>query len=140
MNWSLIDPGVIRRWLICESSHRWLTAVRRFGPEMIPSRFVLKLDSANQDEILTRAARLEPCVILWEARSETLAATFHALAHTAAVNSEVLQIVACHQLSCRERLCLSPLPVAAMVNQPEELPRLTRMIHLHFARWTQILD
>lgn len=140
MNWSLVDPGVIRPWLICEMGSRWLTAVRRFGPEMIPEALVPRVESASRDEILASLNLLEPSVVLWETSRDTLAASCDSLARTAAINPRVLQIIACHQLTHREQLCLTPFPVAAMVHQPEELPRLTPMIHLHFARWTQFID
>ena len=140
MNWSLIDPGVIRPWLLCESGNRWLTAVRRFGPEMVPAELVPKVESASRDEILVNLSRSESSVVLWEARSESLVANCDSLARTAAVNPRALQIIACHQLTYRGQLCLTPLRVAAMVHHPEEFPRLARMIHLHFARWTQFID
>jgi hypothetical protein len=140
MNWSLVDPGVIRPWLICETGSRWLTAVRRFGPEMVPEDLVPKVESASRDEILASLSLAEPSIVLWEARRESLAANCESLARTSAVNPRALQIIACHHLTRREQLCLTPFSVAAMIQHPEELPRLTRMIHLHFARWTQSID
>ncbi len=140
MNWSLVDPGVIRTWLICETGSRWLTAVRRFGPEMVPEELVAKVEAASRDEILANLTLSEPSVVLWEIRRDSLAAHCESLARSAAINPKALQIIACHHLSHREQSCLTPFAVAAMVQHPEELPRLTRMIHLHFARWTQFID
>ena len=140
MNWSLVDPGVIRPWLICETGSRWLTAVRRFGQDMIPAELVARAESASQDEILTNLTLAEPLIILWEIRGDSLAAHCNALVRSTAINPQALQIIACHHLTYREQSCLTSFPVAAMVQHPEELPRLTRMIHLHFARWTQFID
>jgi len=140
MNWSLVDPGVIRPWLICETGCRWLTAVRRFGAEIVPSELVPKIESAARGQILARLAGPVPTIVLWETRRESLAVSCESVARTAARNPSTLQIVACHQLNHRERLCLTRFPIAAMVNHPEDLPRLTRMIHLYFARWTQVID
>ncbi len=140
MNWSLVDPDVIRPWLICETGSRWLTAVRRFGPDMVPAELIAKVESASQDEILTKLTLTEPSVVLWEIRGDSLAAHCDVLARSTATNPQALQIIACHHLTHRELACLSPFPVAAMVQHPEELPRLNRMIHLHFARWTQFID
>ena len=140
MNWSLVDPGVIRAWLICETGSRWLTAVRRFGPDMVPEELVAKVESASRDEILASLSLSKPSIVLWEVRRDSLAADCDSLARTTSINPQALQIIACHHLTHREKACLAPFPVAAMVQHPEELPRLTRMIHLHFARWTQFID
>lgn len=140
MNWSLVDPSVIRTWSICETGSRWLTAVRRFGPDMFPADLLPKVESANRDKILANLCLSEPMVILWEVRRDSFAAHCNALAQSTANNPEALQIIACHQLTQREQWCLTPFSVSAMLQHPEELPRLTRMIHLHFARWTQLID
>ena len=140
MNWSLVDPGVIRTWLICETGSRWLSAVRRFGPDMLPADLIPKVESATRDEILSGLSLSEPSIVLWEVSRDSLAAACDSLAQSTAINPRGLQIVACHHLTNRERWCLTPFPLAAMVNHPEDLPRLTRMIHLHFARWTQFID
>jgi len=140
MNWSLIDPGVIRTWIICETGSRWLAAVRRFGPEMFPTDLIPKVASARQDEILATLNLSEPSIVLREVRRDSLAAHCDSLARSTASDPQSLQIIACHQLTLREQWCLTPFPVAAMIQHPEELPRLTHMIHLHFARWTQSID
>ncbi len=140
MNWALVDPGVIRPWFICETGSRWLTAVRRFGPDMVPAALVPKVKSTSRDEILANLSLSEPSVVLWEVRRDSLAAHCDSLARSAAINPQALQIIACHHLSHREQSCLTPFPIAAMVQHPEELPRLTRMIHLHFASSTQFID
>jgi DNA-binding transcriptional regulator YdaS (Cro superfamily) len=140
MDLSLVDPGVIRPWLICEAGGRWLTAVRRFGAEIVPPELVPNIESAERDQVLAKLARPVPSIVLWETRRESLALSCDSLARTADLNPRTLQIVACHQISHRERLCLTPYPVSAMVEHPEDLTRLTRMIHLHFARWTQVID
>lgn len=140
MNWSLVDPGVIRSWLICETGSRWLTAVRRFGPEMLPADLVPKIQSVTSDEILGSLQLSEPSIVLWEVHRDSLATICDSLAKSTAINPRALQIVACHQLTQREQWCLTSFPVAAMVKHPEELPRLTRMMHVYFARWTQFID
>ncbi len=140
MNWALVDPGVIRPWFICETGNRWLTAVRRFGPDMVPAALVPKVKSTSRDEILASLAFCEPSVVLWEVRQDSLAAHCESLARSTAISPQALQIIACHDLTHREQSCLTPFRVAAMIQHPEQLPRLTRMIHLHFARWTQFID
>ena len=140
MNWSLVDPGVIRPWLICETGNRWLTAVRRFEQNIVPAQLVARVEPAGQDEILTKLTHSEPLVVLWEVRGDSLAAHLDALVRSTAINPQALQIIACHHLTHRELSCLTPFPVTAMVQHPEELPRLTHMIHLYFARWTQFID
>lgn len=140
MNWSLVDPSDIRTWIICETGSRWLTAVRRFGPDMFPADLIPKVKSASRDETLAMLSLSEPSIVLWEVRRDSLAAHCDSLARSTANNPQALQIIACHQLTHREQWCLTPFPVATRVQHPEELPRLTRMIHLHFARWTQFID
>ena len=88
MNWSLVDPGVIRPWLICETGSRWLSAVRRFGPDMLPADLIPKVESATRDEILSGLSLSEPSIVLWEVGRDSLAAVCDSLAQSTAATRD----------------------------------------------------
>jgi len=130
----------IRPWVVCEATDRWLTAIRRFAPEMMPAPLIPAIQPVEPPkarELL--AGEGGPAVILWEV-GDSLAAACDCLARTAITSPQLLQWVAGPALSDRERIMLSEFGCAAVIRHPEDLPKLTRMVHVYFATSDQHLD
>jgi hypothetical protein len=135
--------GIIRPWIVCEAAvdktsvqgaaGRWVTAVRRFAPELMPPPLIPSIVPAEPAQARAMLAGNEQAVILWEVRHESLAAACDCLAAVAMTSPQVLQLLAVAGLSDRERLVLSEFGCATMVCQPEDLPGLSQMIHGYFA-------
>lgn len=137
----------LRRWVICESSNRWIHAVRRFGPSMTPSPLVLDIVAAGPDEVahaLTRSSRSltpgKPSILLWEVNSASVVDACRRLRKTHSESPATLQIVADSGLSPRERLALCEFPVHLLIQHPEQLPRMRPMVQGHFAGLSQAVD
>ena len=124
---------IIRPWIVSEVENRWVTAVRRFAPEMMPRPLILSIVPAPIPKARAMLAGIGKAVVLWEVRRESLAACCDSLAAVAISSPQVLQLLAVSGLSDRERLMLSEFRCAAMIRQPEDLPSLSRMIHGYFA-------
>jgi hypothetical protein len=129
-----------RRWVVCASSQRWLIAVRRFAPEMIPRPLIPVVVPADPPQVPQSLAGQRQAVVLWEVQPDSLAATCDCLARTAIAFPDVLQLVAGSGLSDLDQIALAEFPSAASMNHPEDLPRLTAMIQGYFASLDQDLD
>jgi len=142
------DRGIIRPWIVCDvavqnpavqnpavqrASGRWITAVRRFAPELMPPPLIPCIVPAEPPKARAMLAGNEQAVALWEVRRESLAAACDCLAAVAMTSPHVLQLAAVAGLSDRERLVLSEFGCATMVRQPEDLPGLSQMIRGYFA-------
>jgi hypothetical protein len=125
--------GIIRPWIVCEAADRWLNAVRRFAPEMMPQPLIPSIVPAQTPKARAILSGIDQAVVLWEVRRASLAACCDCLAAVAITSPRVLQLLAVAGLSDRERLVLSEYRCAAMIRQPEELPGLSRMIQGYFA-------
>ena len=137
------DRGIIRPWIVCDvavqnpavqrASGRWITAVRRFAPKLMPPPLIPCIVPAEPRKTRAMLAGNEQAVVLWEVRRESLAAACDCLAAVAMTSPQVLQLAAVAGLSDRERLVLSEFGCATMVRQPEDLPGLSQMIRGYFA-------
>lgn len=136
----LVDPGIVRRWIVCETDTRWLTALRRFAPQIMPPNLVPELHTAPRAHALSMLAHAKSTIILWEVRRDSIAVSCECLAHASMLAPNVMQIVAGSDLRFQERLAIAAYPVSATIRHPEDLVGLTRMIHRYFARSAQRLD
>ncbi len=127
------ERQIIRLWIVSEVENRWLTAVRRFAPDMMPRPLIPSIVPAPTPKARAMLVGIDKAVVLWEVRRESLATCCDCLAAVASSSPQVLQLLAVSGLSDRERLVLSEFPCAAMIRQPEDLPGLSQMIHGYFA-------
>ncbi|MEM1070299.1 MAG: hypothetical protein AAGG48_00555 [Planctomycetota bacterium] len=130
----------IRRWFVCESSNRWYNAVRRFAPAMTPKPFILDVVSVTPDFVLDAIPPTLPSIVLWEVLPESLPLAAESLRVVHGRCRHTLQLVAGSHLSDREQMLLCELPIAMVVQQPEQLPRLLPLIQGHFASATEPVD
>jgi hypothetical protein len=128
------------RWIICETSGRWITAVKRFAPQLNPPGSVASFQSASATDIMARLAVPGPRVILWEFHRAGLVKACESVTQVARLAPETLQLVACQGIGESQQIALTELPVAAFFRHPEDLPRLRPMIQGYFARHRQLLD
>ena len=126
-------------WIVSEVDHRWVTAVRRFAPELMPPPLVPSIVPAESAKARTMLSGIDTAVVLWEVRRDSLAACFDCVAAVAASSPQVLQLLATPGLSDRERLVLSGFG-CAMLRQPEDLQGLSHLVHGYFATACQNLD
>ncbi len=127
------DRSMIRPWVVCESGNRWLTAVRRFAPDLMPGQLVVEVthaDPGNTDSVLAGHRR---AVVLWEVHRTNFTAACDWLATTAIRWPKTLRLAAGSGLSDRELIVLSEFCVATTLRHPEQLPRLASMIKAYFA-------
>jgi hypothetical protein len=107
---------------------------------MMPPPLIPAIQSASATKVRAMLAGNDPAVVLWEVQRESLQAACDCLAQTAADAPSVLQLVAGSGLSTAEQIVLSEFPCAATIRHPEDLPRLSAMIHGYFAKSSQNLD
>lgn len=134
-------------WLICEPrrgelGHRFVTAVYRFAPAMMPAGGVPRVDLAtiatcrDQMDLLMRSGI--PSVLLWSIQREDVLAILDqvmALANhpTQLLSRCVLPIVACDCLSRGGELALAETGVSVFLRHPEDLPKFAPVVQAHFA-------
>lgn len=135
-----LDLHRAARWIICESSGRWATAVKRFGPQLMPPVGIPCVVAASTSNVLALLAVHGPTIILWESRPDSLVKAAECIIQTATLAPESLQLIACPGISDRQQIALAELPVAAFVRHPEDLASLKPMIQGYFARHDQLLD
>ncbi|MGI9469892.1 MAG: hypothetical protein ACR2NZ_00065 [Rubripirellula sp.] len=140
MSVSLVDPGVIRPWIVCETGTRWITGLRRFAPEIMPSELVPQIHVAPRSKTLSMLTHAGPTIVLWEVQPDGLAVSCECLAQAAMLAPGALQIVAAAGLTMRERLVIAGFRISATIEHPEDLVSLKPMIHRYFARSAQHLD
>jgi hypothetical protein len=130
----------IRPWIVCEAADRWLRAVRRFAPQMMPRSLIPAIEPAESAKVQQALSGHRLAVVLWEVRPDSLADSCDCLARTAIASPNVLQLVAGSGLSDLDQIVLTEFQTAASINHPEDLPRLARMIQGYFATSDQHLD
>ncbi len=135
-----IDLHRAARWIICESSGRWVTAVKRFAPQILPPHGVPCVVAASAPKVMALLAVPGPRIILWEIQRDSLVNACECITQAAGSAPDSLQLVACQGLSDRQQIALAELPVAAFVRHPEDLARLKPMIQGYFAGHDQLLD
>lgn len=137
---SLHPQQTNRLWIVSEVDHRWVTAVRRFAPELLPAPLVPSIVPAESAKVRTMLSGIDKAVVLWEVRRDSLAACCDGVAAVAVSSPRVLQLLATPGLSDRERLALSQFGCAMMIRHPEDLQGLSRLIHGYFAIACENLD
>ena len=130
----------IRRWAVCERDQRWHRAIRRFGPAMTPDPLVLDVVESDTSSIVDALIPGLPAVVLWEVEPSSLRESAHQFIKTNESFPLALQLVADGGLSVRERLLLAEFPVAVLLQQPEQLPKIRPLIEGHFASAAQPVD
>ena len=129
-----IDRADLRTWLVCEADERWVTAVRRFAPILLPPPLVPRIidaDAATTNEQVV-ALGDQPTIVLWESCGESLLPVCDRLIQTAAANPRTLQLVAAPNRSAGECEVLSELPCTAILRHPEDLAGLASMVRAYF--------
>ncbi len=135
-----LEPHRTSRWILCESSNRWVRGVKRFAPQLLPPRGIPCIVAATPSDAMALLSTGGPTIILWEFRGEAIVKACECLIQTARIAPQSLQLVACAGISQRQQLALSELPVAAFLRHPEDLIRLGPMLEGYFARYGQLLD
>lgn len=130
-------------WLVCETTSRWSTAVRRFGPAALPSADdVLRVSSAAAPQIQAicqRAAAVgDAAVVLWVLERARLGEILSAIAASTAAGTRSLHLAALDQdLSLRgaigrsARLALHEWQMTAILDAPQELVPLIPLVRRH---------
>ena len=134
------DRSTIRPWLVCESGHRWFSAVARFAPQLMPKPLLASITPAAPADVVSLSAGSARAVVLWEVDRSNLAVACDWLIETAIGRPAMLRITVGTGLSDGERLVLSELGSATTLQHPEQLPRLETMIKAHFATSSHHLD
>lgn len=129
-----------RRWIVCAADPRWLIAVRRFAPELVPRPLVPLVVPAEPAQVAAALAGQHRAVVLWQADPDSLAAVCSRLVQIAIDFPGILQLAATSELSDGDRIALAEFPCATSVRHPEDLPRLTPMMQGYFASLDQDLD
>jgi hypothetical protein len=129
-----IDRSDLRRWVVCESGNRWVTAVRRFSPELMPKPLVSEIVPTTATEAIAEltASQDRPAVMLWESWHESLLPVCDQIILAASRCPTALQIVAAVDHTDRERAILQELPCVAIIRHPEDLAALKRLIRAYF--------
>ena len=130
----------IRRWVVHESADRWIRAIRRFGPAMTPEPLVLDVVRSESPTISEVLIPNLPAIVLWEALPGNLATIVQRLRQTHDEFPHLLQLIADGGLFPSERSLLSEFPVALILQNPEQLPRLKPLVEGHFASASQLVD
>jgi hypothetical protein len=130
----------IRRWVVCERGNRWMQAVRRFAPRMTPAPLILEVVEAEPEKVANHLIPTLPCIVLWEVESASLLQVSQWLIKTAISAPHAVQLVADCGISVRERTVLCEFPVAVLIGQPEQLPRVHPLVEGHFASPLQGVD
>ena len=129
-----IDRADLRSWLVCESGQRWVTAVRRFSPELMPRPLVPEIVPVDPKQAIAKlsASRDRPTVVLWESSAGSLLPVCDQIIAAASAHPKSLQLVAATDRSERERGILMEMPCTTLVRHPEDLARLKGMIRSYF--------
>ncbi len=132
-------------WIVCESGNRWRQCVLRLVPEWLGKDDSLAVKNVLAGDVLASTLRLPKGVLLWELDALSALRVIQAIASLSVDRDRWLQIVAVSSISAKVHLAtrdlcaLSEMGIAAVIQQPEELPRLGRMISGHFAGTHRLL-
>lgn len=127
-------------WIVCESSGRWLRAVRRFAAELTAPHPALPVVSADLAHVPSLLSVGGTKIVLWEIHGDRLVPVCDRLIQVASIAPECLQLIAGQGISERQRISLAELPIAGFVRHPEDLPSLKPILQGYFARHRQLLD
>jgi hypothetical protein len=129
-----IDRADLRTWLVCEAGQRWISAVRRFSPGLMPPPLVPSIIAAESATAMSRATALRGhrAIILWESSGESLLPVCDRLIQASQANPQALQLVAAGDRTDREQAILLELPCTAILRHPEDLAGLKSMIRSYF--------
>ncbi|MFK8111266.1 MAG: hypothetical protein AB8B91_03665 [Rubripirellula sp.] len=128
----------LRSWMVCAEHERWITAVRRFAPEMMAP--LVPAIHAFQPSQVKASLKTKPnlqAVLLWEVRQGSVLDACDNLAQIRIMARQVFCILAVTELGEREKTVLAELGSAAMIRHPEELPALAGMLKTYFNRSSQ---
>ena len=134
------DTSVHRSWIVCEAGKRWLNTVRRFAPEQMPKPLVAVVLPGEPETVQPMLADQAPAIVLWSVQRDSMVAAADNLAEISTAAPGILQLVASEGLTPREIMILSEFGAATTISRPEDLPRLTPMIHGYFASARHHLD
>ena len=137
---SPIQRSRVRPWLVCESGTRWLASLHRFCDELMPPPLVASITPVAPAETARPLAGRERLIVLWEATDDNFIQTCDWLIAISQYQPAALKWIAAGELSDRELVVLSELGAAAVIRQPEHLPRLKVMVKAYFASSTHHLD
>lgn len=135
-----VERQNVRMWIVADPHYesvdqasarpnRWLVASRRFAPTMTPDPIVLSFVACDLPSVRLNLRGHQEAAILWDASgTANRGNVFDAIAGVAAARRDVLQFVAGDSLSDDERLALGEMGIAAIVDQPEHLPRWAPLV------------
>ncbi len=117
-----------------ESGQRWVSAVRRFSPELMPRPLVPEIVQVDPEQLIAKlaAGRDHPTVVLWESSAGSLLPVCDQIIAAAQASPKSLQLVAASDRSARERGILMELPCTTLVRHPEDLAGLKEMFRAYF--------
>lgn len=123
----------LRTWMICEQGERWITAARRFAPQimhpLVPALQMVEVaDLRNHLQPLGE----QPAIVLCEVDRQELLQACDNLAQIKLLAPQALVLLAVAELSGRERSVLGEFGYSALVRHPEDLPVLTGLIRRYF--------
>jgi hypothetical protein len=129
-----LDRAAFRSWLVSAEDGRWVRAIRRFAPELMPPPLIPIIVPGNlastRDHL--SSLRQQQTLICWDSTALPLITLCDQLIATADTAPRSLQIVAAARCNDRERSILLELPCAAVIRHPEELVDLRHMIQAYF--------
>ena len=129
----LQDRSSVAPWVVCESGRRWLTAVSRFAPPMMPTPLSAVVLPGSFGSLASILAGHRRAVVLWEVERSNLATACDWLTKTSVNWPGTLQLTAATGLTDGELLALSELGASFALERPEQLPQLAAMMKAYFA-------
>ena len=151
--------GLAAQWHVYESSDRWIHVVRRFAPDVfhhtsIPDRCqdfmdvrmtadgqplsIIPMGPITPDVSQTiRRAPDDPTdkrVVLWQVDRVNLPHACNAISQSRERRTRDLHMAAVSHLPNLARMALSEIGVATVIDHPEQLPMLSRMVRRYLAR------
>lgn len=124
-------------WAVCESSDRWIVAVRRFASELVPSHIQVDIESVDViDSSATKLGRGKD-IVLWEVSAGNALQRLDQIGNLAASRPKSIQIAAVTgqpQVGSLAMAALRELGAAVTIGEPEDLLSLQRLFHRSFDR------
>lgn len=133
-------PTPMIAWIVSEQGTRWLTASRRFVPDIAPQPNRVRISAEKPPRALAIIAGVDRGALLWEIDPQHFSHACQWVAKASVSAPRVVQIAAVARLSPRDQLLLCELGVAVCIADTEDLPRLGPLIQGTFARSAESLD
>ena len=130
----LTDASQTRRWLICESGDRWLTATRRFITLLMPDDLAASIQRIAPEQLRSSLVRHQHATVLWEVTGVSILEDMDFICKTTAEFPNVLQIAATSGLDDQTVAMLSEIGVTISIERPEQLPSLAKLMQAHVRR------